>query len=88
MFIHNERRFAPGNHRHICTPLPAMRLILASIFLSLMADEPNVRILFVREYVLSWAVETTCEQMSRYAAGAWKGMIGPGLARWKISNVA
>ena len=73
-----------GSHIHTCK-LPPYLLNSGQYFLSLTADEPNIRIVFVLDGVLSWTVEPTSERMGKYTPDAWKGMLGPGLAHWTVS---
>jgi lipopolysaccharide transport system ATP-binding protein len=78
-----RRLTVPGRHLHVCT-LPAYALNSGQYFLTIMADEPHIRMLFFCENVLNWIVEPTSERMSRYSSDAWKGVLGPGLGEWDV----
>jgi lipopolysaccharide transport system ATP-binding protein len=70
----------------VCS-LPAYALNHGTYTLSVGADIPNLRMLFIKENVLHWTVETVSGQMGRYDPKAWGGLIGPGLARWSTLPV-
>lgn len=61
---------------------PAYLLNSGTYSLSLGADTPNKQMHFMEDNVLTWNIETTSIEMSRYATNAWKGIIGPGMANW------
>ena len=79
-------RRARGRWRTRCA-LPAYALNAGSYYLSVSADEPNLRIVFMVESVLNWKVEETSAGMGRYAPGAWSGVLGPGLPAWSVEAV-
>jgi lipopolysaccharide transport system ATP-binding protein len=66
---------------------PAYALNGGSYYLSVFADEPHVRIVFSEESVLKWTIEAVSAGMGRYAPGAWKGVLGPGLPQWSLHGV-
>jgi lipopolysaccharide transport system ATP-binding protein len=74
---------APGRWQVVCRLL-AYTLNAGRYLLSLGADVPNQRVIFLEENVLSWTVEPLSSQMGRYDARAWGGVIGPGLANWSV----
>jgi lipopolysaccharide transport system ATP-binding protein len=81
-----QKQTSSGRRIYVCR-LPAYALNSDDYFLNISADEPNVRVLFVKESVLNWTVESTCERMSTYEAAAWKGITGPGLVEWTVRNL-
>jgi lipopolysaccharide transport system ATP-binding protein len=66
--------------------IPPYTLNAGSYSLSLGADLPNKRQAFLLENVLSWSVEALSKEMGRYETSRWKGVIGPGLAKWSLQN--
>jgi lipopolysaccharide transport system ATP-binding protein len=65
---------------------PAQALNVGTFFLSVGADLPNKRIIFIAENILSFSVQNPSPEMGKYAPSAWKGLIGPGLARWHLNK--
>lgn len=77
---------APGRWRTTCV-FPAYALNGGSYYLSVLADEPHVRVVFSAESVLTWSVEAVSSGMGRYAPGEWKGVLGPGLTQWSLREL-
>ena len=83
----NARVPHPGRWEYLCR-LPAYALNAGTYILTVGADVPNTRVIFLRESVLRWTVEALSAEMSRYASSAaWPGVIGPGLAKWSLQPV-
>ena len=75
-----------GRWMTVCA-LPAYALNGGSYYLSVLADEPNVRVVLAAESVLTWTVEAVSAGMGRYGPGEWKGVLGPGLPRWSLREL-
>jgi homopolymeric O-antigen transport system ATP-binding protein len=82
--MNGERRASRRGRRVSVCHLPAYTLNAGTYVVSVGADQPNVRMIFVEENVLSWSVEAVSPEMARYNAQAWAGVIGPGLAKWSV----
>ena len=70
-----------GKTKTVCR-FPPYALNEGRYTLNLSADLPSVRILFNEESVLSWVIESTVTETSRYNLPVWPGVIGPGLVSW------
>jgi lipopolysaccharide transport system ATP-binding protein len=66
---------------------PAYTLNAGNYVLSVCADIPHVRVIFLAESILGWDVENISPETGRYDPGAWKGFIGPGLPEWSEHKV-
>ena len=64
---------------------PAQILNVGTFFLTVGADLPNKRIVFIVENILAFTVQNPSPEIGKYSSTAWKGLIGPGLARWQLS---
>ena len=62
--------------------IPAYCMNVGRYSLDIASDVPFNRVIFYERNVLSWEILGTCEKMGRYGIGAWRGVLGPGLARW------
>jgi len=62
-----------------CT-FPAYALNSGQYFVTIGGDVPHTNQCFLLDSVLSWSVENSCPEMSRYAG--WKGHLGPRLVSW------
>ena len=76
----------PGRWVSTCR-LPAFALNAGTYALCVAADVPYQRMVFSEDGVLTWTVASTSAAMGRYHAGAWAGVIGPGLGEWSVSKV-
>lgn len=47
------------------------------------SDIPLQKQIFLVDKAVTWSVEALCPEMERYGVGNWKGVIGPGIVRWK-----
>jgi lipopolysaccharide transport system ATP-binding protein len=65
----------------VACELPAHALNAGTYSVSVAADVPFVKVLFIAEDVLSLRVEWAGADNSRYN-GAWQGILGPKLASW------
>jgi homopolymeric O-antigen transport system ATP-binding protein len=74
-----------GRWTSICQ-LPPYALNAGIYSLSVAADIPNKKQIFSVENVLTWNVEALSKQMGRYNLSSWKGIIGPGLAKWSLQD--
>ena len=73
----------PGLRVSLCE-FPAQLLNIGTFFLTVGADLPNRRIVFIAENALSFTVQNPSPDMGKYSSTAWRGLIGPGLARWHL----
>jgi hypothetical protein len=76
----------PGRWISVCR-LPAYVLNHGTYTLSVFADIPFRKYIFMVENVLSWTVEGVSSEMGRYDLASWRGVIGPGLADWSLQKV-
>jgi lipopolysaccharide transport system ATP-binding protein len=76
-----------GRWQHVCR-IPAYALNAGTYFLTVAGDVPNHRLIFSQENVLRWTVEALCPEMGRYGAGAWPGVLGPGLGQWSVEELS
>jgi lipopolysaccharide transport system ATP-binding protein len=72
-----------GRRVSLCE-FPPQLLNTGAYFLSVGADVPNKRIIFLAESILSFNVQNPSPELGKYASTAWRGVIGPGLARWHL----
>lgn len=81
--LHQRSR---GSWRTVCR-LPAFAFNAGTYYVSVGADEPHVRIVFAVENAISFTVQGISAGMGRYGPGSWKGLLGPGLARWSVERL-
>ena len=70
-------------HRLSTCKIPAYALNAGKYIVSVAADVPTVRLIFLADGVLTFSVENTlCPLMQRYGEGSWSGVLGPGVTSW------
>jgi lipopolysaccharide transport system ATP-binding protein len=75
----------PGR-RVSCCQFPEQLLNTGTYFLTVGSDIPNKRMIFLVENILSFYVQNPSPEMGKYGSSAWKGVIGPGMARWLLKT--
>ena len=65
---------------------PAQLLNVGTFLLTVGADIPNKRIVFIAENIINFTVQNPSPEIGKYGSTAWRGVIGPGLARWHLRN--
>lgn len=70
-----------GTYKLKCE-IPAYCFNAGKYYLDLASDVPFKKVIFHEKNALSWEVLGTCEKMGRYGMDSWRGILGPGIAKW------
>jgi len=72
---------------HISCFLPSNLFNVGTYALTVGADIPYQKIIFMEENILTWKVEATSKGMGRYNPDTWKGIIGPSIGEWSETQL-